>query len=113
MFLHAFASTLPVWATLSVVCSFLGLLGAYSLTACSDPGYIRPGADNAGDAEKGGMTFCSICSVYRPPGAQHCYDCECCVEELDHHCPWTGKCIGKYNLKFFYAFLKNLPAIIC
>ena len=23
----------------------------------------------------------------------------------DHHCPWTGKCIGKYNLIPFYIFV--------
>ena len=24
---------------------------------------------------------------------------------MDHHCPWTGKCVGKENLCFFYMFL--------
>jgi len=27
------------------------------------------------------------------------------VDDLDHHCPWTGKCIGKRTLFFFHAFL--------
>ena len=38
----------------------------------------------------------------------HCYDCDICVKELDHHCPWTGKCIGKNNLKSFYVFIYSL-----
>lgn len=25
----------------------------------------------------------------------------------DHHCPWTSKCIGKGNLKGFYAFVTS------
>lgn len=32
--------------------------------------------------------------------------------QLDHHCPWTGKCIGKKNLCFFYAFLISLTVHI-
>lgn len=41
-------------------------------------------------------------------GTVHCYECDCCIEELDHHCPWTGKCVGKHNLQFFYTFLVAL-----
>ena len=26
-------------------------------------------------------------------------------QELDHHCPWSGKCIAKKNLKYFHWFL--------
>lgn len=26
---------------------------------------------------------------------------------MDHHCPWTGKCIGRDNLKAFYYFLAS------
>ena len=29
-------------------------------------------------------------------------------KQLDHHCPWTGKCIGKNNLKAFHSFLAGL-----
>ena len=32
------------------------------------------------------------------------------VLALDHHCPWTGKCIGAGNLLYFYAFLTTLSA---
>ena len=27
----------------------------------------------------------------------HCDICNLCCEYYDHHCPWIGKCIGKYN----------------
>ena len=31
---------------------------------------------------------------------------------LDHHCPWTGKCIGERTLYSFYAFLTALSVHI-
>jgi hypothetical protein len=48
---------------------------------------------------------CNICKVDRPLTASHCYTCNVCVDELDHHCPWTGKCIAKKNLQVFYIFI--------
>jgi hypothetical protein len=36
---------------------------------------------------------------------EHCWDCDVCIEGLDHHCPWTSKCIGKGNLVTFYVFV--------
>lgn len=36
--------------------------------------------------------------AHRPP-------CCVCTVQMDHHCPWTGKCVGKRNLCFFYTFL--------
>ncbi|CBK21915.2 uncharacterized protein [Blastocystis hominis] len=42
------------------------------------------------------LTICRICEVERPRGSCHCDVCQ-----LDHHCPWMGKCIAKNNLKLF------------
>ena len=41
--------------------------------------------------------------------AEHCPDCDICILELDHHCVWTGKCIGKKNLYLFYVFVSLVP----
>jgi hypothetical protein len=34
------------------------------------------------------------------------------VDELDHHCPWSGKCIAKGNLVAFNVFVGALTVQI-
>jgi len=36
---------------------------------------------------------------------EHCEWCNYCVEGLDHHCPWSGKCIARGNMCWFRFFL--------
>lgn len=48
------------------------------------------------------------CQTFIPRGAYHCDDCGLCIEELDHHCVWVGKCVGRYNLKLFYFFVGSI-----
>lgn len=49
--------------------------------------------------------YCVECHIYRPLRAIHCRTCNHCVERYDHHCPWLGVCIGKYNYSHFLVFL--------
>lgn len=55
---------------------------------------------------------CKKCNIliYKNMGVCHCLTCNICVMDHDHHCPWTGKCIGKYNLYPFYVFVCSLFA---
>ena len=50
---------------------------------------------------------CTTCNIVFPKYFKcvHCKTCNICIIEQDHHCPWTGKCIGKYNICQFYSFL--------
>ncbi|CAK58451.1 unnamed protein product (macronuclear) [Paramecium tetraurelia] len=49
--------------------------------------------------------YCKVCKLIQSKETQHCQDCDICIQEFDHHCPWTGKCIGKGNIKQFYYFI--------
>mmetsp|Transcript_440 Transcript_440/g.613 ORF Transcript_440/g.613 Transcript_440/m.613 type:complete len:363 (-) Transcript_440:21-1109(-) len=54
--------------------------------------------------EEEGWRYCGVCSLYQPPRAAHCPDCNVCIQEYDHHCPWMGTCIGKKNMSSFVCF---------
>eukprot|EP00924_Labyrinthula_sp_SR-Ha-C_P008415 maker-scaffold_11-snap-gene-12.12-mRNA-1 protein AED:0.01 eAED:0.01 QI:135/1/1/1/0/0/2/973/218 len=94
---------------------FIGLLFFYSQTAYSDPGIIKKNNPEEFEKIKQELVYqgkyrqdnpmCRYCNIFRPSGARHCYDCQACIAEHDHHCPWTGKCIGKNNMKSFQLFL--------
>jgi len=107
-FLFFFGTHIHVAALAVNIFSFSGLMLSYTLAACSDPGIIPKGSIDDEIVPLPGETICNKCHCSRPRGAVHCYDCDACILELDHHCPWTGKCIGKNNLKYFYAFLSFL-----
>jgi len=65
--------------------------------------------------------FCSKCNIIKPyvpttgkaaaRGAyrlHHCCACGVCTVGFDHHCAWSGKCISKGNLNWFFGFLAFL-----
>jgi len=58
------------------------------------------------------MKYCPTCDIYRPPRTIHCGLCGCCIERLDHHCPWIGTCVGKRNYKYFLIFVYSLVILM-
>ena len=110
----------------AVVCLIFYCFGIVSLclVACSDPGIVKSGEtgglDGVGGERNGytgvsttenditaraGWRYCDLCSVYQPPSAMHCPDCNVCIEGYDHHCPWMGQWYVCYILYYFLRCL--------
>ena len=110
----------------SIICLLFYSIALASLlvVSCTDPGIVRAGGglDNAAvgggrnhsysglptsdmtAARRGGWRYCDLCSVYQPPNAVHCPECNVCIMGYDHHCPWMGMCIGERNYRAFMVF---------
>ena len=88
---------------------YITALVSLFIVSCSDPGLVKADSRYEGvpssDVSAGrGWRYCDLCSIYQPPGAVHCPDCNVCIEGYDHHCPWMGTCIGKKNFTSFMTF---------
>ena len=98
---------------------FLFYICSYLFTALINPGipnreyfsktFIK---NNVGGTKK--IQKCKKCNIIVPKNlnVSHCDYCEVCVIGQDHHCPWTGKCVGKNNLITFYCFIFSLILFI-
>ena len=58
---------------------------AFSSAACSDPGIVYRLPGDRGD-DDAAVRYCARCDLERPCEARHCYECQLCVNDLDHHC---------------------------
>lgn len=52
-----------------------------------------------------GWHVCAKCESTAPPRSRHCNTCDVCVLKKEHHCVFTGCCVGLGNHRYFYIFL--------
>ena len=75
---------------------YLTFLISYTYTALINPGYPKHDIDSITGEPRKKFYFCNKCNLWASleKKTRHCNDCDICIEGHDHHCPWTGKCIG-------------------
>lgn len=54
--------------------------------------------------------LCKNCQIRRPPRSAHCYACNVCVLEHDHHCGVLGGCVGQRSLRWFVGYLLSVSS---
>ena len=95
---------------LKIIYVFLGSIVFYFFDRCA---LINPGIIQNKKMDTDNFGYCSICQVYYNPNqnVEHCDMCGICVENIDHHCIWVGKCVGKNNKFSFYAMLFSIGMV--
>jgi len=86
---------------------YILFLISFIYTGIINPGYPKHDEDSLNNKNQRNNKFCEVCKIWVNTNikTKHCNFCNICVEKMDHHCPWTGKCIGKRNLFPFYIFI--------
>ncbi len=55
-----------------------------------------------------GWRFCSACEANAPPRSYHCWNCDLCILRRDHHCVFTGNCVGLHNHRYYITMVFHL-----
>ncbi|CBJ32842.1 conserved unknown protein [Ectocarpus siliculosus] len=95
---------------LVAACLCTGCFVSLVFSSFLDPGIIPRRAasglpDSIPEDVRDQLSYCITCHIVRPPRTKHCKHCNNCVLTFDHHCPWTGNCVGARNYRSFMAFI--------
>jgi palmitoyltransferase len=55
---------------------------------------------------------CDVCETRVSATAKHCGNCNRCVDDFDHHCPYVNNCIGGSNYKMFFRLVYFCTALV-
>ncbi|CAD8058961.1 unnamed protein product [Paramecium primaurelia] len=100
-----------LWIPLQIIY----IMVVWSLFKCfvSDPGRV-PKHWQMFFGQQGRNRYCLLCHNYKPDRCYHCFECNRCVLNMDHHSFWIKNCVGYYNSKFYllFWFYINLSATL-
>ena len=111
---------LTLWSNFGIVMKIMGNICYWtyflSYTHCSlyNPGYPKNDIGRKSGYPRKEYYFCGLCRFYvrNSRFVHHCTECDICIENQDHHCPWTGHCIGRNNYYSFFVFIGSSFCII-
>ena len=111
---------ITIWKDIGLVLRIVGIICywtyfiSYSHCSLYNPGYPKNDMGRNFGFPREEYYFCNLCQFYVKNSnyVSHCTDCDICIENQDHHCPWTGHCIGKNNYYSFYIFIGSSFCII-
>jgi len=91
------------------------LFGYFLFTSArADPGFL-PHSGNLVtelsemlDRGENPRLMCARCISWSTVRAKHCYACDRCVAQWDHHCVWVNNCVGALNHREFYLMLVSM-----
>eukprot|EP01029_Cantina_marsupialis_P002068 TRINITY_DN11888_c0_g1_i1.p1 TRINITY_DN11888_c0_g1~~TRINITY_DN11888_c0_g1_i1.p1 ORF type:complete len:593 (+),score=147.74 TRINITY_DN11888_c0_g1_i1:51-1829(+) len=117
-----FYDVLPLAGFLEIVIALTVTVihaASFHMTWFSNPGFYEKLAPSVAASqikeafENGwnGDRLCPTCLIRRPLRSKHCNCCDRCCDEMDHHCPWVGNCVGKNNAHLFMMFLLSTLGI--
>ena len=99
-----------IYLKISGIFTFLLFFCSYTYIFLANPGIPEINENSILGQPRNKYKFCRECKIWVSVDkrVEHCFDCNVCVQGYDHHCPWTGKCIGEKNIYCFYAFLASI-----
>ena len=109
-FFYKFYTILNLFLKIFGVLSFSIYFFSYTGTFLLNPGYPERNVDSLKGNPRIKYKFCMECNIWERIDRNifHCPECGVCIEGYDHHCPWTGKCIGKKTIYYFYTFITSV-----
>ena len=101
---------LNLFLKISGVANFLIFFFSYTFIFLANPGMPTINENSFIGKPRDKYKYCNECKIWvsNKKTTEHCFECNICVEGYDHHCPWTGKCIAKNNIYFFYIFISSI-----
>lgn len=83
----------------------LNIVGNFTYTVLCDTSTGRSIVPVSTAKATDGWRLCAICECLSPPRSWHCNTCGTCILKRDHHCVFTGCCVGYHNHRYFVMFL--------